>query len=712
MANLDVALILRLVDRATAPLKAVGQSLRGLARAASELDRPADLAANTARINGYRAEAVEAAGLAYALAQAVRPAIAFEGAMADVAKVVEFDTAEGVGALGADILQLSKDIPIAAEGLADIVAAAGQAGVVDAMLPDAEQTAQLLEFTEDAARMGVAFDLSAAQAGEAMAGLRNIFRITQPEVVAVADAVNHLSNNMASAAPDILDILNRVGGLGDGFGLAEREIAALGSTFLSLKLPAEEAATTMREMFLTLQNAPDQTDRVKEALEAVGYSAEGMKAAIEDDAQGALLGLLEAISRTEDRSSVLFNLFGQEHAGKVTTLVANLDLYRQSLGLVADDTAFAGSMMREFETRSATTANALQTTSNRVNVLAITIGSTVLPALNDLLDTVAPVIEAVTQWASANPEFTSTIIQVGAGLVGLKIATLALRWVFAGWWGVLIRLTAALPAFGAVVSAAGPILAGMGGALGLVRGAVLAVGRALLLNPIGLAVAAIGLAVYVIYQNWEPIVAWFQRLWGNITTFFGGFRDFVVGVFTGDMGLAYQGIVAQWEGITGFFGTLFDGVIGVFQSAWETISGIASSIAGAAANILGLSSAVGNEPGPAAPEGFIGVQGALARGGPARAGQTYLVGEEGPELFTPGRSGFVTPNDALSIDRRPALAGAAGGTGGAAPGPITINIHPTPGMDPAAIARAVRAELAAQNRGGGDLHDGAFWGSR
>ena len=37
----------------------------------------------------------------------------------------------------------------------------------------------------------------------------------------------------------------------------------------------------------------------------------------------------------------------------------------------------------------------------------------------------------------------------------------------------------------------------------------------------------------------------------------------------------------------------------------------------------------------------------LAGGGPARSGNSYIVGERGPELFTPGISGMVTPNHAL-----------------------------------------------------------------
>ena len=39
--------------------------------------------------------------------------------------------------------------------------------------------------------------------------------------------------------------------------------------------------------------------------------------------------------------------------------------------------------------------------------------------------------------------------------------------------------------------------------------------------------------------------------------------------------------------------------------------------------------------------------GLLDAGGPAKGGKSYIVGEKGPEMFTPGVSGMVTPNNAL-----------------------------------------------------------------
>jgi hypothetical protein len=57
--------------------------------------------------------------------------------------------------------------------------------------------------------------------------------------------------------------------------------------------------------------------------------------------------------------------------------------------------------------------------------------------------------------------------------------------------------------------------------------------------------------------------------------------------------------------------------------------------------------------------------GARARGGPVKRGLSYIVGEEGEELFTAGADGFITPNHAL-------------GGGGARGGPMfnnTFHVH-------------------------------------
>jgi hypothetical protein len=63
-------------------------------------------------------------------------------------------------------------------------------------------------------------------------------------------------------------------------------------------------------------------------------------------------------------------------------------------------------------------------------------------------------------------------------------------------------------------------------------------------------------------------------------------------------------------------------------------------------------------------------RGARAAGGPVQPGGSYLVGERGPELFTPSSSGNITPN---------------GGFGGGST--ITVNVN---GGDPNSIVRALQ----------------------
>ncbi len=123
-------------------------------------------------------ELVQGGAFAATMIAATKSAIDFESAMADVKKVVNFDTPTQFKQMNQEVLQMSRRLPMAAKDIAAIVAAGGQAGFDRSELP---------RFAEDAVKMGVAFDQTAAEAGEMMAKWRTSFRMTQDEVVALSD---------------------------------------------------------------------------------------------------------------------------------------------------------------------------------------------------------------------------------------------------------------------------------------------------------------------------------------------------------------------------------------------------------------------------------------------------------------------------------------------------------------------------------------------
>ena len=71
----------------------------------------------------------------------------------------------------------------------------------------------LPKFTETIAKMSVAFDMAADQAGDSMAKLANVYQIPIDQIGKLGDAVNHLSNSSPAKAGDIINTLGRVGGV-------------------------------------------------------------------------------------------------------------------------------------------------------------------------------------------------------------------------------------------------------------------------------------------------------------------------------------------------------------------------------------------------------------------------------------------------------------------------------------------------------------------
>lgn len=346
------------------------------------------------RISGLGQIAKQAAAIASAawgalkigefVTDSVQAAVDFESAMADVAKVVDGlrdengNLTDTYYAMSDSIVQMSKNIPMAAEDLATITASAGTAGIA---------AEELTTFTETAAKMGVAFDTTAEQAGDWMAKWRTSFTMSQEEVTALADQINYLSNNSASTASEISTIVTAVGPLGDVAGISAAQIAALGSTMVGVGVQQDVAATGIRKLATTMVAGSSATKAQATVLQQLGLDATEMAQRMQTDAEGAILTFLEAVSKLPEaeQAAALKNYFGQESVGAIAPLLTNLDVLRERFEMVADAQLYAGSMDAEYAARAATTANNIQLYENRIAALKIQIGNYLLPVVNKVL---------------------------------------------------------------------------------------------------------------------------------------------------------------------------------------------------------------------------------------------------------------------------------------------------------------------------------------
>lgn len=337
------------VDRVTTSIGSQIDRLRRLetmqtriAEGRERMDRSLATASNVA-ITGF-ASIHSGKRILTALSGPVQQAVEFESAMSDVRKVVDFDTPEAFSGMSEDILELSTRIPMAADGLAQIVAAGGQSGIA---------REELLRFAETAAKIGVAFDISAGQSGDAMASIKTQLGLTVDQTSSLFDAINHLSNNMASTAPKVLDFTTRVAADGEVKGFNATETIAFGSAMIAAGVGADVAATSFRNMGKALARGAASTPKQRAAFRSLGLSAADVAKRMQEDAVGTTLNVMERINQLPAhlQSSTMSQIFGDE-ARAITPLINRLDLLRDALGLVSDEQQYLGSAEAEYAERA------------------------------------------------------------------------------------------------------------------------------------------------------------------------------------------------------------------------------------------------------------------------------------------------------------------------------------------------------------------------
>lgn len=527
-------------------------------------------------MRSHGANALQYVGMAYSVAQVADAAVKFESSMADVRKVVDFDSPEQFKQMGKDILDLSTRLPMAAEGLAQIVAAGGQSGIA---------RDELLGFAESAAKMGVAFDITAEQAGDMMAKWRTAFKMGQSDVVKLADKINFLGNTTAASAPLISDVVTRIGPLGSVGGVASGEIAALGASLVGSGVTSEIAATGIKNLILALVSGESATKSQNEAFAALGLNAVDMAKYMQKDARGAILSVLEAVQRLdkEQQASVMAELFGKESISAIAPLLSNLDALKTNFDAVSDASKYAGSMEKEFQTRAETTANAMELMNNSIYRTKVAIGQGLLPAIAPVASVVADAATAVGNFATEYPNLTGAVLGGTGALFGVAAAASAFMWALNG---ARLALFGAKTAFGIAGAALGKynILIKTGTALtygwnlagrlfnsglaitgsmfkGLGVGAMKLWGI-LLANPwIALATVAVG-AAWMIYKNWDTVKEWFTTLWDDPALALQQFCDGV----KSKLGEAYDWIHNKWESISNFLSSPIFGSVNITAS--------------------------------------------------------------------------------------------------------------------------------------------------
>ena len=282
----------------------------------------------------------------------------------------------------------------------------------------------LLEFTRVNAMLADATDLSAESAATMMAQFAGLSDVPVEDYERLGSAIVHLGNNSKTTESKILDMAQGWVAGGTLAGLSADEILGVSAALSSVGVEADAGASSMERIFNKMAGADAKT---RDAFGKVaGVSGPEFSKLFEDSPVEALTSFLGGLRDLDysDALGVLEDVGLQEIRVKRAVLNLSRDLPRleKALGDAnlgwQEGIALSEEALRAWDTMS----GKLRTLRDGLFDVGITVGETMMPALEGIVEHVKAGAEWFRNTSPAVKEFTGKVLLAGPALVALGVA--------------------------------------------------------------------------------------------------------------------------------------------------------------------------------------------------------------------------------------------------------------------------------------------------
>ncbi|EFV9547726.1 phage tail tape measure protein [Shigella sonnei] len=400
-------------------------------RLATISDAQAKMAANKKARSEIPGELFGLAASSAPAIYAAKKAVDYESAFAGVTKVVSFKDEKEKAATRTGMMELAGKLGVDQVGMTNIVSAAGEAGI-GKRADGTTDAKELLQFAGDAAKMSVAMDMTAEEAGSTLAKWRSAMGMDQKQAMRLADYSNAISNEMAAKPAEVARVMLRQGATTMKAGFTDRQAAALAASLIAGGEGEETTATAMKNITGRLNKSFAATKSQRETLSMLGFDPEILAKDMQRDAGGTLFKVLGKIGKQDKdkQAAVISQLFGEEVVGAVSKLTANTDLLRKAMKLAGDEAAYAGSMESEYQNKAKTRQAMLDRAGANFDRLVINLGDLFLPLMDEVVQPLSDLAASgakLMETSEAARSAAGWIVKAGAGLVGLKAGMIVFK---------------------------------------------------------------------------------------------------------------------------------------------------------------------------------------------------------------------------------------------------------------------------------------------
>jgi len=374
--------------------------------------------------------------IAAPFALGVKAAMGFQKAMVEVAKVTDEVTARAVGRL---VREMGRNMPLATEQIAQIAADVARFGVRGAE--------NIAKFTEAVAKMSVATDISAEDAGMALAKLAKLTDTPFDAVENLGSAINSLGNTMATSQSQIVDNALRAAPALNALGMTNVEILALSASINEVSASSRRAGTRLRR----LANALMEPRKMQQIAAAVGMTADEFKHMRDTAPLKVIKRLADEFKKGSKQADKLRGVLTGVSSQALDALAKNLKGLDGALKTSNEEFEKGTSMQREFALQMQTADGQMQIMKNRVRDLAISIGMPLLNAVSRAAAGIGKLADRARVWVDTNQQ---------AVVMGAKLAL-----TFLGVGAAVLAIGMALKFLGILFGPAGVMAAGITAAL-------------------------------------------------------------------------------------------------------------------------------------------------------------------------------------------------------------------------------------------------------
>lgn len=351
------------------------------------------------------------AGLSTGMYLAGKAAIDFESSFAGVVKTVN-GSPEQLNRIRQGFLDLSTQIPVSANELAKIGEVAGQLGI---------KTENILDFTKTIADLGATTNLSAEEGATSLAQFMAVMGTSQSNIRNLGSSIVELGNNFATNERSIVEMAQRLSGMGKQTNMAEADVLGLAAALSTVGIEAEAGGSAMTQVMNKMQNAvASGGDGLQKFASAAGVSANEFANAFRTRPVEALQMLLKGLDEVKENGGNVNEVL----AGLGITGIREADAIKRLAGALNGDSGLGkaldiankgwkenNALTKEASIRYQTSASKLKMAKNEIQKMAIEMGSQLLPKLAQALTASKPLVNSLGNmmlWFSKLP----TVVQL------------------------------------------------------------------------------------------------------------------------------------------------------------------------------------------------------------------------------------------------------------------------------------------------------------